>query len=159
MPGARTTTTTTGPAAEREIVLTRRLDAPPARVFGAWTDPDQLPRWWGPRGFTTTTREIDVRPGGLWRFVMHGPDGHDHYNRIDYTDLVEPERLVYVHGSDVDEDPARFDVTVTFEEEEGGTRLTMRMRFPTVEQRNETLAFGAVELGHQTLDRLAEQVA
>jgi uncharacterized protein YndB with AHSA1/START domain len=78
---------------DREIVTTRVFDAPREMVFDAWTDPKHIGQWWGPIGFTTTTHEMDVRPGGVWRFTMHGPDGRDYKNRIVYTEIVRPERL------------------------------------------------------------------
>jgi uncharacterized protein YndB with AHSA1/START domain len=81
-------------SADREIVITRLIDAPPERVFDAWTDAAQVVQWWGPRGFTATTHKMDVRPGGVWRFVMHGPDGRDYQNKITYLEVVRPERLV-----------------------------------------------------------------
>lgn len=145
--------------ADRSIVITRRLDAPPALVFQAWTDPEHIGMWWGPRGFTTTVHAMDVRPGGVWRFTMHGPDGVDYPNRVVYEEIVAPERLVYVHDSDVEDDPARFHVTVTFEESEGGTALIMRSIFPSVAELERVKAFGAVEGGNSTVDRLAEYLA
>jgi uncharacterized protein YndB with AHSA1/START domain len=145
-----------GESDEREIVLTRLLDAPRELVYEAWTNPEHLPRWWGPRGFTATTQEIDVRVGGQWRFILSGPDGTDYPNVIEYRELVRPERIVYAHGAD---EPDMFDVTVTFTEEDGKTRVTSRMVFPTKEERAATAAFGAVELGNQTLERLAEHLA
>ena len=84
-----------GHTAGREIVITRLIAAPPELVFDAWTDPKQIGRWWGPNGFTTTTHSMDVRPGGVWRFVMHGPDGRDYQNKIVYREVKRPERLVY----------------------------------------------------------------
>jgi uncharacterized protein YndB with AHSA1/START domain len=156
--------TTAVPAAEtdtadRELVLTRLFDAPRELVFDAYTDPKHIAEWWGPNGFSTTVYEMDVRPGGRWRFMMHGPDGKDWPNRIVYREVVRPERLEYEHGSDVDDDPERFQVTVTFTEEEGGTRLTSRLVLPTAEQRAIKVKFGAVELGQQTLDRFAAHLA
>ncbi|HEX5726482.1 MAG TPA: SRPBCC family protein, partial [Longimicrobiaceae bacterium] len=145
--------------ADREIVLTRVFDAPRELVFRAWTDPEQVPLWWGPRGFTTTTHEMEVRPGGVWRFVMHGPDGTDYPNRVEYVEVVEPERLVYAHGDDGEGDDTHFHVTVTFAAEGGGTRVTLRMRFDTAAERDRTVEFGAVEGGNQTLDRLAEHLS
>ena len=88
--------------ADREIVLSRDFAAPREMVFRAWTDPEQVGQWWGPQGFTTTTSEIDVRPGGRWIFVRHGPDGTDFLNRIDFIDVVAPERLVYQQSGDGD---------------------------------------------------------
>ncbi|HET6764029.1 MAG TPA: SRPBCC family protein [Longimicrobiaceae bacterium] len=147
-------------AADREIVMTRTYDAPRALVYEVYTDPRHIGNWWGPRGFTTTTSEMDVRPGGMWRFVMHGPDGKDWGNRVVYRELVKPERIVWDHGSDVDDDPNGFHTTITFtEEEDGRTTVTQRMRFATAEQREEKVRFGAVPLGQQTLDRLGEYLA
>ena len=79
----------------RSIIGTRLFDAPRDLVFSVWTDPKHLAQWWGPYGFTTTTSSFDMRPGGVWRFVMHGPDGTDYENRITYDEIVRPERLVY----------------------------------------------------------------
>ena len=141
--------------ADREIVLTREFNAPRDLVFQAWTDPAHLPHWFGPNGFSLTIYEIDVRPGGMWRYMMHGPDGTDYPNRMVYPEVVRPERLVYLHGEDVDDDPNAFHVTVRFDEVDGGTRLTQRILFNTAAQREGVIAFGAIELGKQTLDKLA----
>ena len=146
-------------ASEREIVITRVFAARRELVFDAWTDPAHIGEWWGPDGFTTTTLEMDVRPGGMWRYIMHGPDGVDYPNRMIYREVVRPERIVYDHGDDVECDPAQFHVTVTFAEEGGGTRLTSRMLFTSVEQCRTVKEFGAVEGGNQTLGRLAEYLA
>jgi len=143
---------------ERELVITRLFNAPRALVFGAWSQPEQLAAWWGPRGFTTTVHEMDVRPGGVARFVMHGPDGVDYPNRIVYSEVVMPERLAYTHGDDGDAAGEAFEVTVTFEEQGGGTNVTMRMVFASAEEYQKVKEFGAVEGGNQTLDRLGEYV-
>jgi uncharacterized protein YndB with AHSA1/START domain len=145
--------------ADRELVMTRVFDAPREMVFDAWTDPEHIAEWWGPNGFSTTVHEMEVRPGGVWRFIMHGPDGTDYTNRVVYREVVRPERLAFEHGSDVDDDPRRFQVTITFTEEAGGTRLTQRTVLPTAEERARVVGFGAVELGHQTLDRFAAHLA
>ncbi|HMN27838.1 MAG TPA: SRPBCC family protein [Caldilineaceae bacterium] len=141
---------------DREIVIARLFDAPRELVFAAWTDPKQVVQWWGPHGFTTTISEMNVRPGGVWRFVMHGPDGVDYQNQIVFVEIVKPKRLLYTHGSGQPNDPDQFEVTVTFDEQEGKTALTMRMLFATAEAREKVAAFGAIEGGKQTLDRLAE---
>ena len=145
--------------ADREIVMTRVFAAPRELVFDAYTDPEHIAKWWGPNGFSTTVHEMDVRPGGVWRFIMHGPDGRDWTNRVVYREVVRPERLEFEHGSDIDDDPRRFQVTITFTEEEGGTRLTQRSVFRTTEQRAFVIGFGAVELGQQTLERFAAHLA
>lgn len=142
--------------ADREIVTTRVFDAPRELVFQAWTDPAHLARWWGPNGFTTTTSHFDFRPGGSWRFVMHGPDGRDYPNNCDYIEIVPPSRIVYDHGGD--DGRVHFHSTITFEEQPcGKTLVTMRAVFPTAAERDLVVReYGAIEGGKQTLARLAE---
>lgn len=150
MTGESTSTT------DREIVISRLIDAPRDLVFKAWTHPDHVVQWWGPNGFSTTTREVDVRPGGVWRYTMHGPDGTDYPDRIDFREIVEPERLVYDLASDSPDDLSRFETTVTFEDQGGKTLLTMRLLFDTAALRDQVVReHGAVEGGKQTLARLA----
>lgn len=144
--------------ADREIVLTRDFDAPRELVWQAYTDERHLPHWFGPDGFSLTMHSIDVRPGGTWRYTMHGPDGKDWPNRQTYQEIVRPERLVYLHGEDVDDDPGAFHVTVTLEDLGGRTRVTQRMVFRTRAQRDGVISFGAVELGKQTMGRLAKHL-
>ena len=140
----------------RSIITTRVFDAPRALVFKAWTDPKHLAEWWGPTGFTTTTRSFELKPGGIWRFVMHGPDGRDYQNRIAFDEVVKPEKLIYHHGGGEDVEPVQFDVTVTFEDLGGKTRLTMHAVFPTAAERNRVAEkYGAIEGAQQTLGRLA----
>src|SRR3977135_379237 len=111
-------------------------------------------------GFTTTTDEMEVKPGGVWRFVMHGPDGTDYKNKIVFLSVVRPERLVYRHAGDAGTDPVRFHVTVTFAAQGSKTRLTMASIFETAEERNRVVEkYGAIEGGKQTLSRLAEHLA
>jgi uncharacterized protein YndB with AHSA1/START domain len=145
--------------ADREIVLSRLLNAPRELVFAAWTDPTQVVQWWGPRGFTTTSHEMSVTPGGVWRFVMHGPDGRDYKNKIIFTEVVKPERLVYRQAGEDEHEDVRFHVTVTFQAQGRKTLLTMRSLFATAQERDEVVTkYGAVEGGKQTLERLAEHV-
>jgi uncharacterized protein YndB with AHSA1/START domain len=146
-------------AVEREIVLVRVLDSPRDLVFAAWTDPEAFCQWFGPDGFTCTVREMDVRPGGRACFDMAAADGTVFTNRFDYLEVVPSERLVIDHGSDVDDDPARFRVTITLDEQtDGKTVLTLRQLHPTVEQRDAKISFGAVELGLQTMQKLAHHL-
>jgi len=100
--------------ADREIVIERTVNAPRELVWQAWTEADQIRQWWGPNGFTTTIHAMDVRVGGVWRFIMHGPDGTDYPNRIVYREIVKPERLVYDHDDDNDPPSHSFRSTVTF---------------------------------------------
>jgi uncharacterized protein YndB with AHSA1/START domain len=141
---------------DRELIITRTFDHPRELVFEAWTNPTHVIQWWGPTGFTTTNHEMNVTPGGVWRFIMHGPDGTDYPNKIVFTEVVKPTKLVYVHGNDVANDPNEFLVTVTFEAEGKKTRLTLHMVVKSAEALAEMKKFGAVEGGHQTLSRLAE---
>ncbi len=150
----------TAAASDRELAITRLFDAPRQLVFDAWTDPAHIARWWGPIGFTTTTHSMDVRPGGDWRFIMHGPDGRDYPSRIAYEEVVKPERIVYRHVGDDAVEPVRFHVTVTFAEENGKTRLTMRMIFPSAEALARVIKeYKADEGLTQTISRLGEFVA
>ena len=100
----------------RAIIATRVLDAPRALVWTVWTDPKHLAQWWGPNGFSTTTSAFEFRAGGVWRFVMHGPDGRDYENRITFDEIVKPERIRYHHGGGDDVEPVQFRTTVTFED-------------------------------------------
>ena len=93
-------------AGDREIIATRIFNAPRSLVFEMWTDQKHIEQWWGPTGFTTTTYRHEVKPGGVWRFVMHGPDGRDYQNKITFVEVVAPERLVYRHGGDKDVEAA-----------------------------------------------------
>lgn len=145
----------------RLMIGTRVLDAPRELVFEAWTDPKHLAQWWGPIGFTTTTLAIDVRVGGVWRFVMHGPDERDYQNRITYDEIVKPERLAYHHGRGDDVEPVEFNVTVTFEDlGNKKTLLTMRGMFPSAAERDRVIKeYGADKGMVETLARLAEHMA
>lgn len=144
--------------ADREIVTTRVFDAPRELVYRAWTDPEQVVQWWGPRGFRNTNLEMDVRVGGRWRFVMHMADGTTFPNRIVYSEVIKNQRLAYEHDSDRDDDPEGFSVTVDFTDEAAKTRVTMRAVLRTAEQLERVKKFGAVEGGRQTLERLAEHL-
>jgi uncharacterized protein YndB with AHSA1/START domain len=144
---------------DREIVLSRVFDAPRELVFRAWTEKEHFARWFGPSGFTTTLHEFDVRVGGRTRFEMLSPDGKAYDNRMVFLELKRPELLVFDHGHDKDDDPTRFRVIVTFDEQsDKKTVVTMRQLHPTKEQRAAGIGFGAVELGYQTLDKLAQHL-
>ncbi|HEY1980535.1 MAG TPA: SRPBCC family protein [Xanthobacteraceae bacterium] len=143
----------------RSIIGVRVFDAPRDLVFSVWTDPEHLAQWWGPTGFTTTTSSFDMRPGGVWRFVMHGPDGRDYQNRITFEEIVPPERIVYRHGGDDDVEPVRFTTTVGFEDIGGKTRITMRLDFPSAAERDRVnREYGADKGLAQTLGRLEQHV-
>jgi len=140
-------------SSDRQIVSARVLDAPRERVFRAWTDPARLARWWGPKGFRNTLEEFDLRPGGVWRFVMHGPDGVDYKNKSVFVEIVEPERIVFQHESG-----PRFQVTATFAEQAGRTRLTFEMLFETAAACASVKRY-AVDANEQNFDRLEAELA
>lgn len=145
---------------DREIVLSGVFAAAREEVYQAWTDPGQLASWFCPEGFTTETIAIDVRPGGVWRFVYVAPDAGRYDNRVTYLRLEAPSLLVFDHGPDEDDDPHRFRVTITIDaQSDGKSVLTLRQLHPTKEQRDGTIGFGAVEIGYTTLDKLAAHLA
>ncbi len=142
---------------DRELVITRILNAPRDLVFRTWTDPKQVAKWWGPNGFTNTIQEMDVRSGGVWRFIMHGPDGTNYKNKIVFIEVLKPERLVYQHVREEETESINFHVTVTFEKQGDKTRLTMRSLFESAaEFERVNKEYGATEGAHQTMDRLEE---
>lgn len=138
--------------AGREIITTRTFDAPRDLVFSVWIEPQHVINWWGPNGFTNTIHEMDVRPGGIWRFVMHGPDGNDYNNKIVYVEIKRPEKLVYDHVSG-----PLFRSVVTFEEENGKTTVTMQGVFQSAEDLEKVVKqFNAIEGAKQHIARLGE---
>ncbi|MFT3823373.1 MAG: SRPBCC family protein [Chitinophagaceae bacterium] len=140
---------------KRELTLSRLLDAPASLVYKMWTDPEHVINWWGPEGFTNTTIEMTVQPGGKWRYIMHGPDGVDYPNRITYQEVVKNKKLVYLHGDDADDAGSLMEVTVLFEPKNGKTLLTMHSIFSSAEARDLVIEkFGALEGGKQHIDRL-----
>ncbi|MCX5336337.1 MULTISPECIES: SRPBCC family protein [unclassified Streptomyces] len=145
--------------AGREIVISRVIDAPRELVFAAFTEVRHLSQWWGPEGFTTTTRAFEFRVGGEWDFVMHGPDGTDYQEWISWTELAPPERIEFLHGESRD-DPNAFESVLTFEPAGAATRIEMRTVFPTKELRDEAVEkYHAIEGGQQTLSNLAAYVS
>jgi uncharacterized protein YndB with AHSA1/START domain len=145
--------------ADREIVISRVIDAPRELVFEAFTEVRHLSRWWGPEGFTTTTRAFEFCAGGEWDFVMHGPDGTDYQEWITWTEIAPPDRIALVHGESRS-DPNAFESLITFAPDGALTRVEMRTLFPTKELRDEAAEkYHAIESGEQTLGNLAAYVA
>lgn len=142
------------PAAANEILISRVLNAPRPLVFNAWIDAQHLAHWYGPNGFSISTHEMDARPGGVWRFTMHGPDGTDYPNRVVFTEIVPTHRLAYDHSDD-DQGVISFKAVVEFLDEGTGTRVNLRHIFPNADTRNYVEEkYGATEGGIQTLGRL-----
>ncbi|MGF9691537.1 SRPBCC family protein [Rhizobium sp. 0TCS1.26] len=145
---------------DREIVITRVIDAPRSLVYAAWADPDQIGRWFGPDGLAIETREIDLRPGGVWRFDMVGDDGTRYTNRMRFLRMEDAALIEVEHGSDEEDDPGTFRMLITFDEQsDGKTVLTLRQMHPSRARRDWAIGFGAVEYGGQTLAKLARHVA
>ena len=127
-------------AKSRELVITRIFDAPRELVWKAWTDPEHLTRWWGPKGFTSPACKIDLRVGGKYLFCMRSPEGKDFWSTGVYREIVEPERIVWTdsfadekgnpvpasHYGLPGDRPEEMLVTVTFEEHQGKTKMTLR---------------------------------
>lgn len=125
---------------ERELVITRVIDAPRGLVFKTWTQPEHIARWWGPRGFTTIHCEMDVRVGGAYRFGMRSPQGTEHWKRGVYREIVEPDRIVFTFAWENADGTLGHELltTVTFDEQGAWTRLTLRQApFETTERRDD----------------------
>ncbi|SEM68403.1 SRPBCC family protein [Lihuaxuella thermophila] len=142
------------PISDREIVNTRIFNVSRELLFNAFSDPDHLMHWWGPEGFTNTFHEFDLRPDGIWRYVMHAPNGVDYENKSVFVKVVKPERIVLRHLEPVHE----FLLTVTFSEFEGKTELNWRMLFESAAECNRVKKF-VTEANEQNLDRLEAQLA
>jgi len=139
---------------ENILIHTRILDAPRDLVWEVWTKPEHIKEWWGPNGFSLTTKSMTVEPGRVWEFIMHGM-GRDWDNKIEYVEVKKPSLLSYKHsGADAD---YNFSVTILFEEVEGKTLLTMKSVFKSkeiIEELNRRV--NAIEGGKQTLNRLED---
>jgi uncharacterized protein YndB with AHSA1/START domain len=162
-----------GPS-DRELVITRVFDAPRELVFKAWTEPDRLARWWGPKGFTMLSCTLDLRTGGVFHYGMRSPDGRDMWGKWVFREVVAPERLVFVFSFSDEKGsvtrhpfapdwPLEVLSTLTLTDHDGGTTLTMRGA-PLNATDSERKAY---EAGHEsmqkgwtgTLDQLAEYLA
>ncbi|MBR7743747.1 SRPBCC family protein [Phycicoccus sp. BSK3Z-2] len=144
--------------ADREVVVSRLVAARREAVFEAFTAVRHLSRWWGPDGFTTTTAAFEFRVGGVWEFVMHGPDGTDYPEWIRWTAIDPPSRIAMLHGERAD-DPDAFESVLTFEEVGDSTQVELHTVFTTKALRDRAVdQFGAVEGGRQTLGNLADYV-
>ena len=143
---------------DRGMVITRLMGASAEQMWAMWSDPVHVDAWFGPNGFRTVTKSMDFREGGTWLFTMHGPDGVDYPNKVVYRRLARPDMMVYQHSGG-DDDPDPFEVFVTFAQEHGKLRVTLRSEFSSHEVRDTKRKFGAEELGGQTLARLAAHVA
>lgn len=147
---------------DRELVLTRLIDAPREKLFRAWTDPDLLKQWFAPLPYTTPVAELDVRPGGANLIVMRGPDGNDMPLRGIYLEVVENERLVFTDAYTAAWEPSQkpfMTVILTFGNEAGNTRYTARVRHWTAADREAHEKMGFHEGWGRCTDQLAALVA
>jgi len=158
-----TTTAVTTPS-EREFVMERIFAAPRELVWQAWTKPEYLAHWWGPKGWTLPVCNVDFRPGGVWHYCMRGPEGEEGWGKAIYQEIVEPERIVYLDtfsdeaGNSVEGMPEMV-ITVTFAEHNGKTRLTAHAQFASAADLESVVAMGMVEGLAETWDRLEAYLA
>ena len=141
---------------DRDLVMTRVFDAPRELVFSAWTEPQHVSNWFGPRGWTMPTCQIDRRPGGAWRFVLRGPDGAEMGMSGVYQEITPPERLVSTES--FDDYPGESLNTMVLTEQDGRTTMTTTVRYESREVRDAVLASGMEAGAGETLDRLAEHL-
>ena len=142
--------------AEREVVISRLINAPRALVWQAMTEPEHQNRWWGPDGFSNVEVTMDFRLGGAWTFVMVGPDGTRYPNHAVFKEITPPSRWVFDHG---DGQRVWFETTVTLDETAGGTQVTIQQIFPSKASRDEVVnKYGAIEGGKQHLAKLEKYI-
>jgi uncharacterized protein YndB with AHSA1/START domain len=141
-----------------KLKISRVYDAPVKAVWEAWTDTEQVAKWWGPRGFSITTHAKELRVGGFWSYTMHGPDGVDYPNKTLYHEVEKYKRLVYDHGGS-DDRPPLFQVCVEFEEHGGRTYMEMTMTLASADAAREISKHIKKAGGNATWDRLAEYLA
>lgn len=136
--------------ADRELRISRRLNAPIELVWEVWTDPEHIKNWWGPNGFTNTIYVMDLQPGGEWNLTMHGPDGTDYRNESVFKEVVKYKKLVYDHITG-----PKFTATVEFEAQGDKTLLNWYAVFRNVEEFIQTIkTFKADEGMKQNVEKL-----
>ena len=143
--------------ADREIVVTRLINAPRELVFAAFTEREHIEQWWAPKG--ATTHEMDVKPGGVWRYSQPGRDGALMPFKIKFVELDRPARLVYDYGTDAENAPDPVHTVVTFEEEDGKTKVTLQLLFATAAERKQAVKYGAIVGAMQALEALVDYLA
>ena len=146
---------------DRQIFMERVVDAPRDLVWDAWINPENIAKWWGPNGFTTTIEKMNVKPGGEWVHIMRGPDGVRYANRATFMDVVKPERITFSHSGGKEGAPSsQFESIWYFESLGNRTLVSIHMLFPSAADRNRALeSYDIIEGGNQTLARLGEFVA
>lgn len=142
-------------AKNRRLSISRLIKAPRHLVWEVWTNPEHIKHWWGPNGFTNTIHKMEVKPGGVWEFIMHGPDGTDYKNKNVFSEVVEGEKLVYNHVTG-----PLFEATITLVSQGDDTLVTMSSVFESEEQLKKVIeVFKADEGMKQNIDRLESYLA
>ncbi len=140
------------------LITVAEIEAPREAVWKAWEDPEKIAKWWGPEGFTSTVEELDIRDGGTFRVIMHGPDGTDYPNTYVFDEVHYPSQLVYTNQGSEQFGLKPFQSVVDFEDEGQKTKVTLKMRFASQEEKNKHLnQFHADEGSRQLLERLGNQ--
>jgi uncharacterized protein YndB with AHSA1/START domain len=142
---------------DRELVVTRLIDAPRELVFAAFTEREHIEQWWAPKG--ATIHEMDVKPGGVWRYSQSGRNGAQYPAKITFIELDRPTRIVYDYGTDAANAPDPVRTTVTFAEENGKTKVTLQLMFATAVERKQAVKYGAIVGAMQALENLADYLA
>lgn len=142
---------------DREIVVTRLIDAPRELVFAAFTEREHIEQWWSPKG--ATTHEMNVQPGGIWRYSQQAGNGPQMPFKVEFIELDRPTRLVYDYGTDAANAPDPVRTTVTFEDEDGKTKVTLQLMFATAAERKQAVKYGAIVGAMQALETLADYLA
>jgi uncharacterized protein YndB with AHSA1/START domain len=143
---------------DNKVTYKRYFDVPVHLAFEAWSSQEHLEQWWGPDGFTVTTKSMNFSNGGIWEFIMHGPDGRDYQNRIQFTEIKKPHSISYKHlGHGEGVQDVVFESRILFEKSGEGTNLTMVQIFPSKEELERIgKQFGAIEGGKQHLGNLGK---
>lgn len=128
---------------DNQLFISRLLHAPRELVFKMWTDPEHMPLWWGPNGFTNTIHAMDAQTGGFCEYTMHGPDGTDYPNYVKYTEIIPGRKIEYMHGTNAEDVADGFHVVTNFEDEEEGTRISMLMTFEDAADKQRKIDGGA----------------
>lgn len=152
------TTQLTATPGKQETIMSRVFDAPRELVFKAYTDPELVPQWWGPKGYTTIVDKMEVKTGGIWRYIQRGSEGDEYAFRGVYHESLLPERLIYTF--EFEPMPGHVVLeTVKFEDHEGKTKVTVISVFQSVEDRDGMLEAGMEQGATESWDRLADLVA
>lgn len=144
---------------DQTVSFEKTFDSPRELVFEVWTSPEHLAEWWGPDGFTLTTQSMDFSNGGFWNFIMHGPDGMDFENKIQFIEIDPPNSITYKQQGGGETEDIQFQTKVLFTEVENGTNVTIEMKFPTKEALERVAReYGAIEGGEQHITRLGKYI-